>query len=87
MNTQNEDVQTTILAFLKRELPKHSKALERIGPDESLIDAGILDSIAMLSLVTFIEAKWKLSVPSDAFVPERFSSISRITALVGELQS
>lgn len=53
--------------------------------DTALIEQGILDSIEILNLVAFIEERFAVALPVDAFVPENFSTPAAIAALVQRL--
>jgi acyl carrier protein len=49
---------------------------------ESLLEAGIVDSLGVLSLVGFIEEHYDVQVSEDEMVPENFDSIEAIAAFV-----
>lgn len=50
--------------------------------DTDLHQTGRLDSIAIVSLVAFIEDELRCKLPVDAIVPDNFSTARRITQLV-----
>ena len=52
--------------------------------DSPLISAGIVDSFSMVSLKTFLEKKYKISIPDAKATPEAFDSVNKITKLVQE---
>jgi len=56
-----------------------------VQADTALIEQGILDSIEILNLVAFIEERFELTLPVEAFVPENFSTPTAIAALVKRL--
>jgi len=47
--------------------------------DESFLESGILDSIGVLELVSFLEEKYGIKVESGELIPENLDSISRLT--------
>jgi acyl carrier protein len=47
--------------------------------DQSLLEAGIIDSTGVLELIAFIEETFELEVEDDDMVPENFDSVERIT--------
>lgn len=47
-----------------------------------LLDAGILDSLAMTNLVVFIEEKFQVHIEDHELVPANFESVVTITSLV-----
>ncbi len=48
------------------------------APDESLFDAGLLDSFALPDLVTALEDEFGISIPDADLNPRKFASIERI---------
>ncbi len=56
-----------------------------ITPETDLIDEGILDSIALLELVSFLEEKFHITLPVEEFVPENFRTAAAIAALAMRL--
>lgn len=53
-----------------------------VADADSLLDAGILDSIAVLSLITFLEGDLGVVVGDDEVVPENLDSIESLAAFV-----
>jgi acyl carrier protein len=47
-------------------------------PDESLFDAGYLDSFALLDVVAEIEREFNIKIPDADLNPRRFDSLTRI---------
>lgn len=58
-----------------------------IAPDTALIEQGILDSIELLNLVAFLEERFGIALPAEAFVPEHFETPNAIIALVTALRA
>jgi acyl carrier protein len=56
-----------------------------ITAETELIDEGILDSIALLELVSFLEEKFHITLPVEEFVPENFRTAAAIAALAMRL--
>lgn len=50
--------------------------------DDLLIESGIIDSMGIMSLLSFLEEKFSLQIPGDDLIPENFASITRISDLV-----
>ena len=46
--------------------------------DESLFDAGYLDSFALADMVTEVEREFKVRIPDADLTPRRFESLARI---------
>jgi acyl carrier protein len=56
-----------------------------IHADTELIEGGILDSLAILNLVGFLEEQFYIVLPVEEFVPENFRTPATITALAMRL--
>jgi acyl carrier protein len=55
---------------------------DALGEEDSLIDAGLIDSTGILELVSYIENEFGLLVEDEEIVPENLDSIARIAAYV-----
>ncbi|MGE5221159.1 MAG: acyl carrier protein [Omnitrophica WOR_2 bacterium] len=53
-----------------------------VGDEDQLIENGIIDSLGIMSLLSFVEERFSMQIPGDDLMPENFASISAITALV-----
>ena len=66
--------------------------LEDVQPDvdfescDTLIDDGMLDSFAILSIVSELEDQYEISVSPADIIPENFNSAQAIWAMVQRLQ-
>lgn len=73
-------------------MEKLLEILEDIAPDvdfagcETLIDDGLLDSFAILSIVGELEDAFDISVTPAEIVPENFNSAKALWAMVQRLQ-
>ena len=76
-----EDIKQTVKAYILKEfLPGENPAeLEDSTP---LITGGILDSIATLKLVTFVEEKYGLTLQAHEVDVEHLNTISDISRLI-----
>jgi len=52
----------------------------------TLIDEGILDSLAIISLVSEIEEEFDVQIPTVEIVPENFNSAKAIWDLIVRIQ-
>ena len=48
----------------------------------SLLEEGIIDSMNLLQLVTFVEEKFGVQVEDQDIVPDNFDSVSKIAAYI-----
>ncbi len=55
---------------------------ERLGDDESLLGAGLIDSTGILELVSYLESAFDIVVQDEEIVPENLDSVGQIAAYV-----
>ena len=79
--------QSGVIQGLKEYVAKELLEGQDIGLDETtpLLEWGVINSIEMARLVTFIENRWNVSVPEEMIVIQHFQSIESIAALVDQL--
>ena len=53
-----------------------------IEADENLLLSGLLDSLGVMSLVTFIEQQFQIAVPFEDVTIENFASLTTMTAYI-----
>jgi acyl carrier protein len=56
----------------------------RITYETPLISSGFVDSFSMVSLLVFLENKFKIKIPPSKATPEAFDSVNNIVALVNQ---
>jgi len=57
---------------------------ETLDKSDSLLEKGIIDSIAMLEIISFIEKEYRIKVDEDDMMPENFDSLNAIENYVNE---
>lgn len=55
-----------------------------LDAEQSLTEAGVLDSMGVLELIMFIEERFGITVPDEDTLPENLDSVSRIVRYVGD---
>ena len=75
-----------LLHFVREEIAVQHGATP-IDENEPLIDSGLIDSIALFKLTTFIEERTGLRVPDDEVTPENFQSVADMDRLVARLRA
>ena len=60
----------------------YDKDLQNLGPDDSLLERGLLDSLSILKTVTFCEEQFGIAIPDAEVLPDHFESVRAIAALV-----
>jgi acyl carrier protein len=71
---------TNLLTFLARAAEDARVAMP--GPDESLFNAGVLDSFSLVDFVTTIETEYGISVGDADLRPENFETVEKVEAYV-----
>jgi len=74
------DVRSSIRNFLKNAAPKGVS----FSDNDNLLTKGVIDSLRMLDLMSFLEAQYRLKVDEDDLMPENFESVDAITRFVEE---
>ncbi len=70
-----------IKSFIVSELISDGKAMQ-LTDTYLLIDSGIIDSLGIMALMSFLEEKFSIKIATDELMPENFDSIAAISALV-----
>lgn len=55
-----------------------------IDPDASLFEIGLLDSLAFLQLLCFIEEQYGLTIEDGEVITDNFETLNRIEDFVGK---
>ena len=76
MNHLEEDVKS----FIFNTFPQAKK--HGIGIEDSLLESGIVDSLAVIEIVNFLIEKHEITIDEDDLTPENFNSIRLITDLL-----
>lgn len=76
-----ESIESTIRNFLVTSFG-YRGATADLGAEVPLLDQGILDSTAVLEIVSFFEQEMGLEVADEEMIPENFGSIARLVAYV-----
>lgn len=74
------DVRSSIRNFLKNAAPNGAS----FSDNDNLLAKGLIDSLRMLDLMSFLEQHYQLKVEDDDLMPENFESINAITRFVEE---
>lgn len=73
------DILREVHDYLLAEFPSDR---ESYAPDENLLAQGIIDSMGLLKLVTFLESRYGIEAGDEDMVPENFSTLEAIQAFV-----
>lgn len=76
-------IEREVRDFIANELARDVQA---VSADESLLDAGVIDSLGMLALIAFIEKQYGIAVTEDEMMPENFDSLHAIAGFIARRQ-
>jgi acyl carrier protein len=75
------EIEAIITRFINDEL-LHGDGQVSLEPDASLISTGVLDSLALLRLLLFLEQQFGIKVNDGDVIPSNFETVNRIKAFV-----
>ena len=76
------DIRTKLLGFIQTELAKNAGDVDVAS--DSLVETGVIDSVGILKLVSFIEREFRVKIGDDELLPENFDTLADVTRLVAE---
>ena len=78
-------MEAQINAYISRELVNQPELLP-LQHDMPLLESGILDSLALLKLLLFLEEEFNIAVDDFEVIPENFNTVDAICAYVRSRQ-
>ncbi len=60
---------------------------QNVKDSDNLLDSGIIDSLGMLDVVSFLEREFGIHVDDEELVPENFESVDNLAGFVGRKSS
>lgn len=55
---------------------------QELNDTESLIDSGMIDSLGVMKLITYLEETFDINIDADDITPENFETIQEISLMV-----
>ena len=77
-----EEMKEIVLNYVIKEFLEDGD--EEIDYNTPLISSGYVDSFSMVSLLVFIENKFKIKIPPSEATPEAFDSVNKIVDLANQ---
>ena len=74
------DIRSDIRNFLTKQAPKGGS----FSDHDNLLSKGVIDSLKMLDLISFIEQRFEVKIDEDEMMPDNFESVDAIVAFVQE---
>lgn len=71
----NSNIKPTLERFIVDEIMLGDRQTT-IDPEASLISSGVIDSLALLRLINFVEEQFGVTVGDDEVVPDNFETLS-----------
>lgn len=75
------DVRDSVRSFLS-ELMRESGYVGELADDESLVEAGILDSLSILMLLAYLSETFGIALDADALDPKALDTVEAVVAFV-----
>jgi acyl carrier protein len=76
-----EDIKELVRKYV---ISEYLEEGEEITFDSPLISSGYVDSFSMVSLLVFLENKFKIKIPPEKASPEAFDTVNKIVELVNQ---
>jgi acyl carrier protein len=70
-----------VLEFL-RTVQKPDRPLDTVAETDSLVESGLIDSLALLEIVAFLEEQYRIDFAAIGLEPEQLTSVSGILDLI-----
>lgn len=77
-----DEMKDLILDYVIKEYLEDEET--EITCDTPLISSGYVDSFSMISLLVFLENKFKIKIPPSKATPDAFDSVNNIVKLVNQ---
>lgn len=85
MSDEREKQLQDLKAFL-RTIQKPDKPVESVDPEDSLVESGLIDSLAIIQIVMYLEETYDINFVAGGVDPERLASMASILDLVTEMR-
>ncbi len=84
MSNDAEEIQDTLRKFFIDHAWLHPE--EALKADDSLLEKGVIDSMAMIELTVFIGEAFGVEVADEDLMPENFDSLNAISGYIRKKQ-
>lgn len=81
--TGREEARGRLLAFLDT-IRRPDHPLAELSDDDHLVDVGLIDSLALLEIVTWLEREMGVDFRASGIDPGRLSSVASLLDLISE---
>ena len=77
---QGENLVDVVRTYVLQTFPLARR--RNISDDDNLLSSGVIDSLGVLEIVTFLQEKFSLEIEDDDLTPENFSSVRTISQFI-----
>ena len=77
-----DSVRRTLVAYLQT-IARPGADFARVGDDTNLIEAGLLDSLAVVEIIQFLEVGYGARIRDSDFDPREIGSVAGMMRLIG----
>jgi acyl carrier protein len=67
-----------------RTIQKPGVSVDSLGLDDPLVASGLLDSLAIMQIVVWLEERYGIDFAASGFDPERLATMGSIVELIAE---
>ncbi len=79
-DTRSDTVREAVEAFIRGELSYGQD--DQYDENADLIEQGVIDSMSLLRLVSFLEERYQITVQDEDLLPSNFRSLAAVEAYV-----
>ncbi len=77
----NMNIEKQIREYLTEEVLFSDDSIE-YSNDDSLLEAGVVDSVAVMEMILFVEETFNVEVADQEITPDNFDSVNRLANFI-----
>jgi acyl carrier protein len=84
------EINTSELVHLKdflRSIQRPNLPLDRVGVNDDLVQSGLIDSLAVVQIVAYLEETYNIDFSVRGFDPERLATMANILHFIDEARA
>ena len=86
MGIVREQLLADLKAFL-RTIQKPNRPVDSVGLDERLVASGLVDSLAIMQIVVYLEEQYGIDFAANGFDPDRLATMGSIIDLIEQARA
>ena len=86
MGIGREQLLADLKAFL-RTIQKPNRPVDSVGLDERLVASGLVDSLAIMQIVVYLEEQYGIDFAANGFDPDRLATMGSIVDLIEQARA